>query len=101
MTTNPFINTINENPEVGGSNPRPEAGRIDQSLKYQSIDGVFHAFPPVLVADPDAAIASLAEDAGAIPDEDWLAEGARLRLFNGSMGALIALSALYLVAAEI
>jgi threonine/homoserine/homoserine lactone efflux protein len=32
---------------------------------------------------------------------DWLAEGARLRLFNGTMGALIALSALYLAAAEI
>jgi len=32
---------------------------------------------------------------------DWLADGPRLRLFNGAMGALIALSALYLLAADL
>ncbi len=32
---------------------------------------------------------------------DWLAGGLRLRLFNGTMGGLIALSALYLVAADL
>jgi len=50
---NKAINTINENPEVGDSNPIAERQPIDPSLKYESMDGIFHAYPPVLVADPD------------------------------------------------
>jgi len=53
MKNNPSINTINENPEVGESKPLPAPEPIDPSLKYEAIDGVFHAYPPVLVADPE------------------------------------------------
>jgi len=48
-----IIHTMVEAPGAENSAPESFTVEIDPSLKHESADGILHAFPPILIADPE------------------------------------------------